>query len=186
MKTLIVIVAVSILGWFMTNGQKQDAPASRRVLVEARYLGVGMSAFDGNRLIARIYDDGLVEYEDVKDQHSLADYEMRTAKLTEEELKRLSRLLIQPEVGSLANSYAAFSSTIDHREDLTLSVYFQGANKQIEVENFKPELPKAKAFYPPKLLSVTCWTEFARKDARIKFFFRETSVCCTQEQLCGL
>jgi len=53
MKTLIAIVTVSILGWFMTNGQKQDAPALRRVLVEARYLGVGMSGIEGNRLIAQ-------------------------------------------------------------------------------------------------------------------------------------
>ena len=186
MKTLISILAVSILSWFVTSVEKQDAPPSRRVLVEARYSGIGLSGIEGNHLIARIYDDGLVEYEDIKDLHSFADYEMRNAKLTEEELKRLLRLLIQPEVGALANSYAAFSPTIDHRENLTLRVYFQGTQKQIEVENFKPELPKASAFYPSKLLSVTCWTEFARKDARIKFFFRETNVCCTQEQLCGL
>ena len=186
MKTLISIVAISVLCCLMTSVEKQEASSSRKVLVEARYSGIGMSRAEGNRLIARIYDDGLVEYEDVKDLHSVADYEMRTAKLTEAELKRLSRLLIQPEVGSLADSYAAFSPTIDHREDLTLRIYFQGAHKQIEVENFKPELPKANAFYPPKLLSVTCWTEFARKDARIKFFFRETNLCCTQERLCGL
>jgi len=169
----------------MTSGQKQ-VPVSRKVLIEARYSGIGMSGTEGNRLIARIYNDGLVEYDDVKDLHSFASYEVRTAKLTEEELKTLLRLLSQPEVQLLSDSYAALSPTIDHRENLTVRIYFRGTDKHIEVENFKPELAKANAFYPRKLISVTCWAEFARKDARIKFFFRETNVCCTQEQLCGL
>ena len=103
-----------------------------------------MSKAEGNRLIARIYDDGLVEYEDVKDLHSFADYEMRTAKLTEAELKRLSRLLIQSEVGSLADSYAAFSPTIDHREDLTLRIYFQGPTSKLKLRtssrNFRKQM----------------------------------------------
>lgn len=186
MKTLIVIATVVFLGTSLVSRQRTGVQKGRSLLLEARYLGVGMSGIEGDHLIARIYGDGVVEYEDLKSLRTFPRYYLRTAKLTEKELTDLSKLLSSADLGSLSEGYPAFSSTIDHRENLTLRFSFRGAMKQVEVVNFKPDLPEASAVYPRKLLSVACWAEFARKNARLRFFFRESNVCCTEEHLCRL
>lgn len=186
MKTLISIATLVLLGTSLVSGQRAGIQQSRSLLLEARYLGVGMSGIDGDHLIARIYSDGVIEYEDLKSLRTFPRYYQRTAKLTEKELTDLSSLLSSADLGSLSGSYPAFSSTIDHRENLTLRFSFRGAIKQVEVENFKPDLPKASSAYPRKLLTVACWAEFARKNARLRFFFRESNFCCIEERLCRL
>lgn len=186
MKTLIAIATFVFLGTSLVSGQRAGVQKARSLLLEARYLGVGMSGIEGEHIIARIYSDGEVEYEDLKSFSEFPRYYLRTAKLTKKELTDLSRLLSSADLGSLSESYPAFSSTIDHRENLTLRFSFRGSIKQVEVVNFKPDLPKASTVYPRKLLSVACWAEFTRKNARVKFLFRESKLCCVEEQLCRL
>lgn len=173
-------------GTSLVVGQTKGSAEEKRVLLEARYLGTGLSGIEGDRLIARIYSDGVIEYDDLRRLRSFPEYYQRTARLSASELTALSKLLRRDKLASLSESYPAFSSTIDHRTNLTLRFSTGTETKEIRVENFKPELEGALKAYPRDLMTLACWAEFARKNARLKFFFDQTNYCCKEEQLCGL
>jgi hypothetical protein len=181
MKTVIVVTLLAFLGTTLSSKENRDTPDTGRFLLEARYLGEGLIGIEGDHLIARIYSDGTVEYEDLKSLTTAPEYYQRTAKLTTKELTDLSKLLDSKGLRSLSESYPSISSTIDHRENLTLRFYSGGSIKQVKVENFKPHLVKANNAYPQKLLALACWAEFARKNARLRFFFRESNICCIEK-----
>lgn len=187
MKTIGIAIMLALLGTTLNSKQNQHTPDTRTsdtrtFLLEARYRGEGLIATDGDHLIARIYSDGKVEYEDLKSLTTAPEYYQRTAKLTTKEIADLSKLLDSKELESVLDSYAPVSSTIDHRENLTLRFYSGGSMKQVKVENFKPHL--VQAAYPAKLLALACWAEFARKGATLDFFFRESKYCCNEQRLC--
>ncbi len=184
MKTVFVVTLLAFLAMTLINKQNRHSPDTGSFLLEARYLGQGMTGIDGDHLIARIYGDGTVEYEDLKRLTTPSEYYQRTAKLTTKELADLSKLLNSNELVSLSESYPAISSTIDHRENLTLRFYSEGSMKQVKVENFKPHLDKDSKTYPEQLLALACWAEFARKSATLNFFFRESNYCCSEDKLC--
>ena len=184
MKPFMTIVTFVFVCSSLMGGPSPRAQRTRSVLLEARYFGVGMSGIDGDHLIARIYDDGVVQYEDVRALDRSPIYDLKTAKLSEQRLNQLSTLLNDADLGSLSESYPAFSSTLDHRENLTLRFLFRGSLRQITVENFKPDLPKAETAYPRELLSIACWAEFVRTNSKMRFFFRESNLCCSKENLC--
>ncbi len=184
MKTIVVIVALVFLGASFVSGQNTNAPITRSLLLEARYRGVGLSGIEGDRLIARIYNDGTIEYDDLRSLNTHPEYYQRTAKLTGKELANLSSFLSSAELASLLASYPAFTSAIDHRTDLTLVFSFRGGVKRVEVENFKPLMDKESKVYPQGLLVLACWAEFARKNAKLSFFFWESSFWCDAMGLC--
>ena len=186
LQSLIIIIAAAVMLPRASTviGQTRGSAEGKRVLLEARYLGVGLSGIEGDRLVARIYSDGMVEYDDLKKLNNFPEYYQRTAQLSASELSALSTLLRSDKLASLSESFPTFSSTIDHRTDLTLRFSTGTQTREIRVENFKPELDGALKVYPSDLFTLACWAEFARKNARLQFFFEKPDFCCKKDRLC--
>lgn len=176
-------ILIIVMGIFMSPSVMEVPNAffqeKRQVLLEAHYSSKGMLSWrDGDHLIAKIYSDGIVEYEDVEIRNGVSISSLRRATLSKEELSDLSEFLKSNDVQGLSNEYAAFSTTIDHSEDLILKIRNGSQFKEIKVENFKPDLPEISVKYPKALVRVACWAEFARKNAQVRFFLRESPLCC--------
>ena len=178
---LILIIISSILVFMHTIGA-QNAPlkVDSRVLLEAHYSSKGMLSWrDGSHLIARIYNNGTVEYEDVEVKKGVSNSYFRHTTLSQEELQNISAFLKSKEVQNLSSRYAAFTTTIDHSEDLIIKIINDDQIKEIKVDNFKPDVPKVASKYPKSLLHIACWAEIARKNTETRFFFRDSQpLCC--------
>ncbi len=176
---VVLVVMGLLLSPTLTEGRDVDLQESKPILLEANYSSKGMFSWrDGSHLIARVYSDGKVEYEDVEVKNGVSSNYLRRTMLSNEELNSLSELLSSADVQGLSSKYAAFSTTIDHSEDLLLKITSGNKVKEIKVENFKPDLPEASTKYPKALLRVACRAEVARKHAQTRFFFRESIICC--------
>lgn len=176
---LVLLVMCILLSPHFAEAHGADLQEKKHILLEAHYSARGMLSWvDGEHLIAKIYSDGVVEYEDVEIKNGAPSPYLRRATLSRDDLNSLSELLKSSDVQGLSSKYAAFSTTIDHSEDLLLKITTGNKVKEIMVENFKPDLPEASAKYPKALIRVACWAELARKNAQARFFFRESIACC--------
>ena len=174
----ICLLVLSILYFLpIVDAQEREGSLPNPIVFEAHYVGEGMSWIQGKFLILRVYSNGnleYLEYEDIAVENYQKKVFLRNHKLSEIQLSVFLEFLVSQEFRSLPDKYSSFSSTIDHKEDLIFKVLQTDAARLIVAENFKPELAQAKTIYPATLIGLACWAEHARKDANVKFFFRES------------
>lgn len=173
----IILVLMMTLGFTTVSlmAQKDVNPVTDpKIVVEARYFGEGMSGIVGEHLIARIYSDRKIEYEDIGKGNR---YKIKQSRISRGNFEKLIKLLSDKNIENISDNYSAIYPTIDHTEDLKLKISVNGKIREISIENFKPNLPKTKTIYPKQLVDIVCLLETLRKSAEIKFFFREVSDC---------
>jgi hypothetical protein len=164
----------------LTKLSKTKARKHKPIMLEVYYSGAGNWWLAGKHLIARVYSDGFVEYDDISPASEIPEINnRRNTILQSETILGLSTFLTTTEVGKISRNYESFSSTLDHTEDVVIKIKKKNGFKKISIINFKPELPQANKKYPKELIRLMCWADSVRKDAILKFFFRETT-CSTE------
>jgi hypothetical protein len=137
----------------MSYSQKNTFCEKKSVVVEAFYIGAGMSGIKGKHLISRVCSDGTIEYEDVKINGEQTVFFLKTMVLPQEDMKDLLLLLKSGETKKLLNTYESFSTTIDHSEDLLIRIFGE-EEKEIKIKNFKPDIQRIREKYPTDLINL--------------------------------
>jgi hypothetical protein len=60
------LVTFSMIIYFMAGPTIFSQTSENQVILEARLAGMGMTWIRGKRLLAKVYIDGKIEYEDLK------------------------------------------------------------------------------------------------------------------------
>lgn len=179
MQTIKLLTTIFLLGtstlivYPQSNNRTVD---NVTVIYEAYYSGRGNSWRTGKHLIAKVYSNGRVEFDDLKANGIVAELVQREVSLTSDELAQFRTLLKRDSIRRLDAFYGAYTTTIDHTEDLIINIIEEKKTRTIVVENFKPDLQGVKRKYPRDLVSLACLSENIRKGSNVRFFFRET-VC---------
>jgi hypothetical protein len=172
MKLLIYVTAITLGFTQILVGQKVVNPSvtKAKVVAEAYYYGSGMSGIVGEHLIVRVYSDRTVEFDDLGVD---TNYILKRSRISRKGFSKLNKLLSDENMGKIPDTYGAVYATIDHTENLKLNLLVNGKYKEINVENFKPDLPKTKKIYPAQLVEIVRFLESLRSSAEIHFFFRK-------------
>lgn len=167
----IILLAVGV-----SYSQKSSFCEKKSTVVEAFYIGAGMSGIKGKHLISRVCSDGTVQYEDVKMKGEEKQFVLKTVVLPQKDLQELLLILKSDETKKLFNIYEAYSSTIDHSEDLIIRILGEDV-KEIQIKNFKPDIELIRRKYPLELLTLACSVNKTRLESELRFFFREDNYC---------
>jgi len=175
-KIFIILLSTLTLLPIGSFAQSSEFCIGKTVLFEADYVGAGMSGIQGNHLIAKICEDRTVQFEDVRQTKAGVEYVLRERKLSRVHYEKVRDYLDNPEAKKLDEKYPAFTSTLDHSEDLIMTIFVDGA-KRITVSNFKPDIPAVSVKYPLGLLKLGCLANWVRGKSELVFFFRESAIC---------
>jgi hypothetical protein len=171
-------IALIFAGLFVSAGHAQHSGfcLGKKIVFEANYIGSGMSGIVGRHVISRVCTDRTVQYDEAIPTRSGEKYILKKRTLSKDRFDKLMQLLQSDEASSLRNEYPAATSTIDHSEDLLLSISIDNT-KTIKVNNFKPDISSALKTYPLLLVKLSCSANAVRGSSETKFFFRESKIC---------
>src|SRR5262249_5117933 len=103
MRTLCITILSALP--FLLSQPEMAQDRSANLLMEVRWLGVGMAWPHGHHLYLRVHSDGRVEYEDEKMNGARHRFFVRRARLFPSETDSLSEFLKTSGVKSLAREY---------------------------------------------------------------------------------
>jgi len=171
------LITVSMIIYFVAGPTIFSQTSENQVILEARIAGTGMSWIQGKHLLAKVYIDGKIEYEDLKEDGRSDEFYIKVGKLSQENIERLRAFLNSGSVAHLPKKVPSVTPTIDHIEEIFVTIYRDDGAQTVSVINFSPNSKKAREAYSPELLRLMCWIEHARKNAILKAFGDETEWC---------
>jgi len=175
MRTICIIIVSASLFLLSHSGMAQESSAN--LLMDVRWVGIGMASPQGNHLYLRVHRDGRVEYEDGRMNAARSRFFVRTERISPSEINSLSEFLGTSGVKSLAREYPPVVTPLDHYIVVTVLLPRGKKSQTIKIVNFFPTSPKGSEAYPAALIQLLCRIERLRTSASFGITADRTQWC---------